>query len=78
MQITTHHRHFKQNQMNSNNDKCHLMIINNEDNIINSEGEEIRGGNQSVKLLGVTIDNKLNFNEHVTNIYIKATKSFMH
>ena len=34
---------FKQNQMKSNNDKCHLMIINNEDNTIKLKGEEIRG-----------------------------------
>ena len=47
--------------MKSNNDKCHLIIINNEDNII--------------KLLGVTIDNKLHFNEHVTN-YKKDNQKF--
>ena len=29
--------------MKSNNDKCHLMIINNEDNTIKLKGEEIRG-----------------------------------
>ena len=28
----------------------------------------------SVKLLGITIDNKLNFNEHVDNICKKANK----
>ena len=66
---------FKQNQMKSNNDKCHLMIINNEDNTIKLKGEEIRG-KKTVKLLGVTIDNKLNFNEHVTNIYMKANQKF--
>ena len=61
--------------MKSNNDKCHLMIINNEDNTIKLKGEEIRG-KKTVKLLGVTIDNKLNFNEHVTNIYMKANQKF--
>ena len=33
---------FKWNQMKSNNDKCHLIIINNENNIIKLKGEEIR------------------------------------
>ena len=66
---------FQQNQMKSNNDKCNLIIINNENNIIKLKGEEIRG-KKSVKLLGITIDNKLNFKEHVINIYKKA-KSFM-
>ena len=32
---------FKQNQLKSNNDKCHLIIINNEDTIIKLKGEEI-------------------------------------
>ena len=31
---------------------------------------------KTVNLLGVTIDNKLNFNEHVTNIYRKANQKF--
>ena len=64
---------FQTNEMVSNNDKCHLIIINSEDNIINIGNEEITGSN-SVKLLGVTIDNKLNFNDHVTNICKKANK----
>ena len=64
---------FEKNEMKSNNDKCHLIIINNIDNIIKLKGEEITGG-KSVKLLDVTIDNKLNFNEHVTKIYKKANQ----
>ena len=66
---------FEQNEMKSNNDKCHLIIINDIDNIIKLKGEEITG-EKSVKLLGVTIDNKLNFNEHVTKIYKKANQKF--
>ena len=37
-------------------------------------GEEEIIGSKSVKLLGITIDNKLNFNELVTNICIKANQ----
>ena len=49
--------------MKSNNDKCHLLIVNNKDEI---------SASTSVKLLGIIIDNKLNFAEHVTKIYKKA------
>ena len=56
--------------MKSNNDKCHLIIINNVNNII-----KLKGGKKSVKLLGITIDNKLNFNEHVTNICRKSNQN---
>ena len=49
--------------MNANSDKCHLLI-----------NENITGSS-SVKLLGITIDNKLNFNEHITKIYKKASQT---
>ena len=55
------------------NDKCHLLIINSQDNTIKIGNENITGSS-SVKLLGVTIDNNLNFNEHITNIYKKASQ----
>ena len=51
------------------------FIINNIDNRI---GNAEITGSKSVKLLGVTIDYKLNFNDHVTNICKKQAKSFMH
>ena len=57
--------------MKSNTDKCHLIIINNQDNDIKIGNDVITSGN-SVKLLGVTNDNKLNFNEHVDNICKKT------
>ena len=59
--------------MKSNNDKCHLLIINNDNNTINKADEKITGS-KSVKLLGITIDNKLNFNDHVTKICMKANQ----
>ena len=30
--------------------------------------------NRTVKLLGITIDNELKFDEHLTNIYIKENR----
>ena len=55
------------NEVKSNNDKCHLLILNIEDNIIKIGDEEI-SGSISVKRLGITIDNKLNFNEHILKL----------
>ena len=43
---------FQHNEMLSNNDKCHLLIINNQDNIIKIGNDEI-SGSKSVKLLGI-------------------------
>ena len=45
---------FQANEMKPNNDKCHLLIINHENNVI-SIGDEDITGSKSVKLLGVTI-----------------------
>ena len=61
------------NEMKSNNDKWHLLIISS-DNSSYKICEEEGIGSKSVKLLGITIDNKLNFNEHVTKICIKANQ----
>ena len=35
--------------------------------------KELFKGNKTVKLLGIKIDNKLDFNEHISNIYKKAS-----
>ena len=59
--------------MKSNNDKCHLLVLNHEDNLIKIGDDEIIGST-SIKLIGITIDNKLNFNEHVTKICKKANQ----
>ena len=37
-------------------------------------GKELIKGSKSVKLLGITIDNNLNFNEHVSNICDKVSQ----
>ena len=62
---------FNFNEMKSNTDKCHLIIVNNQDKSIKI-GKDVITSETRVKLLGVTIDNKLNFNEHVDNICKKA------
>ena len=71
---------FKWNEMKSNTDKCHLIIVNNQDNDIIIGNDVITSvtSENSVKLLGITIDNKLNFNEHVDNICKKLITSYKH
>ena len=65
---------FRDNFLKLNADKCHLLISNKSKEIeINVEEETIECEN-FVKLLGVTLDNKLNFNEHVSNICKKASQ----
>ena len=64
---------FKINEMKSNSDKCHLIIANNTDVCVNI-GNDVIPASASVKLLGVTIDSKLNFTEHVTNLCKTASQ----
>ena len=65
---------FRDNYLKLNADKCHLLISNHSHDIeINVENEIIECEN-SVKLLGITLDNKLNFNKHVSNICKKASQ----
>ena len=63
---------YGENYMKLNDDKCHLLITSStatsakvgDHNITNSASE---------KLLGITIDNQLNFNEHVTKLCKNAS-----
>ena len=55
-----------------NADKCQLLITYHEEQVfIKIDGESI-SGKQWVKLLGIKIDNKLDFNEHVSSICKKS------
>ena len=64
---------FQNNYMKLNTDKCHLLVAGHK-----SEHTWVRVGpdkiweDHSVKLLGVSIDNKLKFDKHVLNIIKKA------
>ena len=64
---------FNENAMKAKADKCHLLITTNEERNISIEGEKIQNS-KSEKLLGVTIDNKLSFNEHAHKICDKASQ----
>ena len=60
---------FGNNEMKSNDDKCHLIIANKENEFINIGSEVIQSevikSSESVDLLGITIDKNLNFTDHV-------------
>ena len=64
---------FQNNYMKLNTDKCHLLVAGHK-----FEHTWVRVGpdkiweDHSVKLLGVSIDNKLKFDKHVLNIIKKA------
>ena len=64
---------FENNYMASNDDKCKLIITNEENSFANIGKEKITCS-QSIKLLGVMIDNKLNFKHHVSKICKKASQ----
>ena len=63
---------FENNYMKSNDDKCKLIITKENAPSVRIGNDNITCSN-SVKLLGVTIDNKVNFKEHLTNICKKVS-----
>ena len=64
---------FRINEMKPNDDKCHLLICNHVQGSVTLGHEKIEATN-SVKLLGVTIDNKLNFTNHVSGLCKKGNQ----
>ena len=69
---------FESNYMKLNTDKCHLLVSGNryEHTFINVGNDKI-WEDRCVKLLGVTIDNKLNFDNHVKNICSNAGRKLV-
>ena len=64
---------FSDNQMKSNSDKCHLIVSTNDTTEIQI-GDFVIKSSSTEKLLGVTIDCKLNFDSHVKHLCNKANK----
>ena len=68
--------------MKSNSDKCHLIVAENEHrpsyiskSYIYLENEkELLNSEASVKLLGLWIDNKMDFEEHIKKLLIKGNQ----
>ena len=57
----------RNNEMKPNNDKCHLIVCNH-DHLSVRLGKEKIESTDSVELLGVVIDNNLNFTDHVSRL----------
>ena len=64
---------FKDNFLKLNPEKCKLLISNCKEDICLILDNEVIECSESVKLLGVSIDNRLNFNEHVSNLCNKVS-----
>ena len=64
---------FQNNYFKLNADKCHLLVSNHDDDASIIVNNKIVEGCKSVKLLGIKIDNKVNFKEHLTNICNKVS-----
>ena len=63
---------FSHNQMRENTDKCHL-IVSTDESIEIQVGESLTKNSTCEKLLGVKIDNKLNFDTHVKGFVRRQT-----
>ena len=75
---TTIFKWYKVNEMKSNDDKCHLIVSDTNKNYTTKGfiymGNKLIESEEAVDLLGVKIDNKLNFGEHVNNLIKKGNQ----
>ena len=64
---------FSDNQMKANPEKCNLIVNSSENVTINVNGNTIKSS-EKVKLLGINIDKKLNFKDHIDQMCKKANQ----
>ena len=64
---------FENNYFKMNADKCKLLISNADENVSLEIDGHIIKANKSVKLLGVKINNHLDFNDQLSTIYKKSS-----
>ena len=70
---------FKLNEMKPNSDKCHLIVVNNKNinytsnNYVYLDNEFLQN-EDTVDLLGIKIDKKLGFDEHVNSLLKKGNQ----
>ena len=65
---------FKDNYFQMNAGKCHLLTARHDEDVKINIGDKVITGEKSVKLLGLNIDNNLNFENHVANLCKKASQ----
>ena len=66
---------FENNYMKMNSDKCHLYISGHKfEHLWAKIGNDKIWETKTVKLLGITIDNDLKFDEHLNNVCLKANR----
>ena len=67
---------FSDNYMKLNEDKCHLLTFGNisDDSVSVGIGSSIITNSTEEKLLGVTLDSKLSFEQHLSNLCQKVSK----
>ena len=66
---------FENNYMKMNSDRCHLFNLGNKiEHLWAKIGNNRIWENRTVKLLGINIDNELKFDEHLSNVCLKANR----
>ena len=77
---------FKINEMKSNSDKCHMIVAENEHRpayksttfIYLDKEKQLLQNEESVKLLGIWIDEKLTFEKHIDTLLKKEIRNSLH
>ena len=64
---------FSDNQIKANINRCYLVVNGKDEVVINLGETEIKNGEYE-KLLGIKVDAKLTFNEHLNDIISKASR----
>ena len=65
---------FENNYMKLNKEKCHFLTCGTIEHLWMKVGDEMIWESKVEKLLGMTVDNKLNFNLHLTNLCKKVNQ----
>ena len=58
-----------------NTDKCHLFVSRKNEYIWAKLDQDVFWESNDVELLGVTIDNKLRFDKHISNICLNHSRT---
>ena len=69
-----HLQWFRDNRMKTNSDQHHLLINSNKESFQIKIGNKTVSNSKYEKLLGVKVDNELNFNEHISSLCEKANQ----